>query len=89
MPTNSTLTIHKQTVLIHPIIDEFYNHAPTHARSSKLARDKGQMSTKSVISTTGSGEMTPEVSIIQPRVLVDDVSVKLSALEARTSRLVI
>ncbi|EPE33624.1 N-terminal nucleophile aminohydrolases (Ntn hydrolases) [Glarea lozoyensis ATCC 20868] len=41
VPTNSTLTIHKQTVMVHPIIDEYYNHNPYHRRSSKFVHDKG------------------------------------------------
>jgi glutamine amidotransferase len=47
VPTNSVLTIHNQTVLIHPIVDEFYNHAPTATRSVHLALAAGQ--------TTGAG----------------------------------
>lgn len=47
VPTNSVLTIHNQTVLIHPIIDEFYNHAPTTTRSGGFAVAQGQ--------TTGDG----------------------------------
>ena len=47
VPTNSVLTIHNQTVLIHPILDEFYNHAPSMPRSSRFAATKGQ--------TTGDG----------------------------------
>src|SRR5438034_10039596 len=35
------LTIHKQTVLIHPIIDEFYDDEPNHDRSSGFAVSKG------------------------------------------------
>ncbi|KAF2088001.1 N-terminal nucleophile aminohydrolase [Saccharata proteae CBS 121410] len=42
VPTNSTLTIHKQTVMIHPIVDEFYNPNPAHKRSSQFAVTKGQ-----------------------------------------------
>ncbi|KAG9228747.1 nucleophile aminohydrolase [Amylocarpus encephaloides] len=41
VPTNSTLTIHKQTVMVHPIIDEYYNYNPYHRRSSKFVHDKG------------------------------------------------
>ncbi|CAL3969317.1 hypothetical protein PZA11_006108 [Diplocarpon coronariae] len=41
VPTNSTLTIHKQTVMVHPIIDENYNYNPYHSRSSKYVQDKG------------------------------------------------
>ncbi len=47
VPTNSVLTIHNQTVLIHPILDEYYNHTPSLPRSKRFAADKGQ--------TTGDG----------------------------------
>ena len=47
VPTNSVLTIHNQTVLIHPIVDELYNHTPTATRSPGLAVAAGQ--------TTGDG----------------------------------
>lgn len=41
VPTNTVLTIKKQTVLIHPIIDEYYQRDPLYLRSSKLAESKG------------------------------------------------
>lgn len=44
VPTNSTITIHKQTVLIHPILDQYYDHTPSQGRSSKLAIEQGQTS---------------------------------------------
>lgn len=44
VPTNSILTIHKQTVLLHPILDEFYNDDPNHDRSSVYAVSKGLVS---------------------------------------------
>jgi glutamine amidotransferase len=47
VPTNSVLTIHNQNVLIHPIIDEFYNMTSTAVRSAAFAADAGQ--------TTGDG----------------------------------
>lgn len=47
VPTNSVLTIHNQNVLIHPILDEFYNYTPNIVRSDRFAADKGQ--------TTGDG----------------------------------
>ena len=40
VPTNSVLTIHNQTVLIHPIIDEYQN--PSFTRSSRFAASEGQ-----------------------------------------------
>ncbi|KAF2126361.1 N-terminal nucleophile aminohydrolase [Dothidotthia symphoricarpi CBS 119687] len=42
VPTNSTLTISKQTVMIHPIIDAFYSTNPAHERSAGFAQAKGQ-----------------------------------------------
>jgi len=42
VPTNSILTIHNQTVLIHPILDEYYNFAPSVPRSQRFAADQGQ-----------------------------------------------
>ncbi|RMZ71096.1 glucosamine 6-phosphate synthetase [Pyrenophora seminiperda CCB06] len=47
VPTNSTLTISKQTVMIHPIVDEFYSHNPSHERSANFAQKKGQTVTGS------------------------------------------
>jgi glutamine amidotransferase len=59
VPTNSTLTICGQTVMIHPIIDEFYSTNPAHQRSSNFARTKGQTITgpdKRVLPTETNGE---------------------------------
>ncbi|KAK2745252.1 hypothetical protein FQN57_003947 [Myotisia sp. PD_48] len=44
VPTNSMVTIHKQKVLIHPIIDQFYDHDPNHDRSAGFAVSKGLVS---------------------------------------------
>jgi glutamine amidotransferase len=30
--------------MIHPIIDEYYNHSPSYSRNSKFAKDKGLVS---------------------------------------------
>ena len=46
VPTNSTITIHNQTVLIHPIMDEFYVASPSFKRSSAFAQIKGQITTE-------------------------------------------
>lgn len=43
VPTNSILTIKNQTVLLHPIIDEYYQADPLYARSATLAESKGLM----------------------------------------------
>lgn len=53
VPTNSILTIHKQTVMVHPIIDEYYNHNPYHSRSSQFVTEKGLVTNeKSTAATT-------------------------------------
>lgn len=44
VPTNSVLTIHKQTVLLEPIKDKYYNESPSYVRSSGLAVSKGLVS---------------------------------------------
>ncbi|MCJ1433272.1 hypothetical protein MMC27_002631 [Xylographa pallens] len=44
VPTNSILTIHRQTVMIHPIIDEYYNHSASYTRKSEFAKSKGLVS---------------------------------------------
>lgn len=44
VPTNSTLTIHKQTVMVHPIIDQYYSYNPYHMRSSNYVVAKGLVS---------------------------------------------
>ncbi|SCV05283.1 LANO_0H04082g1_1 [Lachancea nothofagi CBS 11611] len=43
VPTNSILTIKNQTVLLHPIMDEYFQEDPLYARSSTLAERKGLM----------------------------------------------
>lgn len=43
VPTNSILTIKNQTVLLHPIVDEFYQEDPLYTRSSDFAESKGLM----------------------------------------------
>ena len=59
VPTNSTLTIHKQTVLVHPIMDEFHVANPSHIRSSKFARTKGQTITNAKKEVITPGTATP------------------------------
>ncbi|QDS77342.1 hypothetical protein FKW77_005228 [Venturia effusa] len=67
VPTNSTLTIHNQTVMIHPIIDEFYSENPAHSRSSKFAQTKGQSVANSkkevIVGETTSGHVTPKLEL--------------------------
>jgi len=59
VPTNSTLTIHKQTVMVHPIIDEYYNHNPYHLRSSAFVVEKGLVSNEKGITPPTRSPGTP------------------------------
>jgi glutamine amidotransferase len=43
VPTNSVLTITKQTVMVHPILDQYYNASPSHSRSMMFAKSKGMV----------------------------------------------
>jgi glutamine amidotransferase len=43
VPTNSILTINKQTVLIHPIIDKYYQQNPAYSRSAAFVESKGMV----------------------------------------------
>lgn len=53
------LTIHKQTVMIHPIIDEFYSENPAYSRSSAFAHDRGlaSRSPAAIIPDHGSNDL--------------------------------
>ncbi|KAG6030114.1 hypothetical protein E4U41_000171 [Claviceps citrina] len=59
VPTNSILTIHRQTVMIQPILDKYYDRDPYHVRSSAFVQAKGLVSNEKVPSrtspTSGSG----------------------------------
>jgi glutamine amidotransferase len=43
VPTNSTISINKLNVLLHPIIDEYYSHDPSQVRSNHYASSKGMI----------------------------------------------
>ena len=45
VPTNSILSINKQTVLIHPIVDKYYQPDPSFSRSAAFVESKGMAST--------------------------------------------
>ncbi|KAI1931155.1 glutamine amidotransferase subunit [Ophidiomyces ophidiicola] len=72
VPTNSMLTIHKQTVLIHPIMDEFYDEDPNHDRSAGFAVSKGLVSkapgTTVVPDETGSPNISESTTPIEEQV---------------------
>lgn len=89
VPTNSTLTIHKQTVMVHPIIDEYYNLNPYHSRSSQFVTDKGLVTNeKSTPATTPAPAtsmslhqslaktLSPSTAMLSPRENYDPNSMK-------------
>ena len=85
VPTNSTLTIHKQTVMVHPIIDEFYNANPSHSRSSKFAQTKGQTITNSKKEVLTPGTSTPNVARPQTPLHPDALHGSLAELNLTAS----
>lgn len=94
VPPNSIVTIHNQRVLIHPIIDEFYNHDPVVDRSSSFAVSKGLVS-KSPGTTVppppmNEPEIVPASDVPSPRVeLGKRLSIdatKLNELDRRISQ---
>lgn len=59
VPTNSTLTIHNQTVMVHPIIDENYSQNPAHKRSAQFVAEKGLTTNPTSKPCTEAGTPTP------------------------------
>jgi glutamine amidotransferase len=55
VPTNSILTIHRQTVMVHPILDKYYDRDPAHVRSSAFVQANGLVSNEK----SPSGPLTP------------------------------
>lgn len=55
VPTNSILTIHHQTVMVHPILDKYYEGDPYHIRSSAFVQEKGLITNEK----TSSGSQSP------------------------------
>ncbi|KAI9837321.1 MAG: hypothetical protein M1819_000395 [Sarea resinae] len=69
VPTNSILTIHKQTVMVHPIIDEYYNHSPSYSRSSGFAVSKGLVSNgpgATISAPAATATAPPSATIVPP-----------------------
>ncbi|CAK7206958.1 glutamine amidotransferase subunit [Sporothrix eucalyptigena] len=65
VPTNSILTIHGQTVMVHPIVDAYSNRGPAHSRSAAFVQTKGLVANEkiSLLPRTASpfpGVATPE-----------------------------
>ncbi|KAL1892071.1 glutamine amidotransferase subunit [Sporothrix stenoceras] len=70
VPTNSILTIHGQTVMVHPIIDAYSNRGPAHSRSAAFVQTKGLVANEkiSLLPRTASpfpASVTPD--IIEPQ----------------------
>ncbi|GAB1314127.1 glutamine amidotransferase subunit [Madurella fahalii] len=53
VPTNSILTIHNQTVMVHPIMDQYYDRNPQHRRSTAFVRTKGLSANEKGASRSG------------------------------------
>lgn len=67
VPTNSILTIHRQTVMVHPIMDKYYDRDPHHVRSSAFVHTKGLVSNEKnpsgSLSASSSSDTPPQASI--------------------------
>lgn len=61
VPTNSILTIHRQTVMMHPILDKYYERDPYHVRSSAFVQAKGLVSNEKAPT---SGSLSPSVDSV-------------------------
>ncbi|EEY13924.1 Dug3p [Verticillium alfalfae VaMs.102] len=61
VPTNSVLTIHNQTVMVHPIVDEYFDRSPYHVRSSAFVQAKGLTANEKA-----SAHLSPSVSALAP-----------------------
>ena len=48
VPTNSILTIHGQTVMVHPIIDAYSNRGPAHSRSATFVQTRGLVANEKI-----------------------------------------
>lgn len=53
VPTNSILTIHNQTVMVHPIMDQYYDRNPQHRRSTAFVSTKGLSANEKCASQPG------------------------------------
>jgi glutamine amidotransferase len=71
VPTNSILTIHNQTVMVHPIADRYYHRNPHHSRSTAYVQTKGLAANeKSAAVRDGTPMATPMADLdIQKRYL--------------------
>lgn len=81
VPTNSVITIHKQTVLLHPILDEYYGEDITQDRSSCYAVSKGLVSTAPGTTVQPGADEPRSVEPTSDGPRLDDVNRGLSHLQ--------
>ena len=81
MPTNSILTIHNQTVMVQPIMDQYYDRSPHHHRSAAFVRTKG------LAANEKAGASTPlAVPLPAPNVELETHKKYLPVIPFNTSR---
>jgi glutamine amidotransferase len=84
VPTNSILTIHRQTVMVHPIVDQYYDRSPYHIRSAAFVQTKGLVANEKAatkLSASLVGTPLPDLEI-QKRPIVPAIPLSI----ARSSR---
>ncbi|KFY63977.1 hypothetical protein V497_01878 [Pseudogymnoascus sp. VKM F-4516 (FW-969)] len=86
VPTNSTLTIHNQTVMVHPIIDENYSQNPAHKRSAQFVAEKGLITNATSKPSTTNGTPTPS-SVVTPKAATPSESHNKQHISLPVSRL--
>ncbi|KAK3359929.1 nucleophile aminohydrolase [Lasiosphaeria hispida] len=73
VPTNSILTVHNQTVMVHPILDRYHDRSPHHRRSAAFVRARGlaaneKASTPGVPASMPSIEVEPQKKFLGPTI---------------------
>ncbi|KAK0752281.1 putative 20S proteasome subunit alpha type 2 [Schizothecium vesticola] len=86
VPTNSILTVHKQTVMVHPIMDQFYDRNPHHRRSAAYVRNKGLAANEkgSVAGLVQTPVGTPSIEIDAPKKLAPTIPFRTRTSETST-----
>lgn len=67
VPTNSILTIHNQTVLVHPIKDQYYEQDPQQRRSTAFVSSKGLAANEKTSSRGAAAPLMPSIEIDSPQ----------------------
>lgn len=67
VPTNSILTIHNQTVLVHPIKDQYYEQDPQQRRSTAFVSSKGLAANEKTSSRGAAATLMPSIEIESPQ----------------------